>query len=604
MASEQRDELLRAYQRELVYLRQAGAEFAARYPKIAARLDLAGEECADPHVERLIESFAFLTARIQRQLESEFPNFTSALLSVLYPNLQEPVPSMSIARFEVDLDQGLPLTGFDVPRHSRLFADTDTGATCRFRTSYPVKLWPVQVVEAQFQSPESFPFLDNHPVGRRAVGVLRLRLQAQRVSFTQLDLTRLRFFLNAEGPVAYALYDLLMGAALDVVTLKDGKDPVFQGIDTLRPVGLERDEAVLQAPAHALPEYRLVQEYFVFPEKFLFLDLDLPEARRAQRQLDVLVLLSEAPSRRVAIDADTFALGCTPIVNLYPKTTEPIRLDHRQSEYLLLADKRDERTTEIHSILSMSASSDPEHPDRVAPFFSFTHPSDGEDHRAFYCVRRQAAVRKDLPGTDMFVSFVDLDFAPGMPPEQTVYAHTLCTNRDLAQQMPAGAALQIEEAAPLSEIVCLRKPTRQVDVPLGGRALWMLISQLSLNHLSLSDGEHSLSAFQEILRLYRATAHSTNENQILGITSLRARPVLRHVGQDAWRGFCQGLEITIEFDEALYVGGSALMMSSVLSRFFGLYAHVNSFTQLVVRGTQRQGVWKRWPAMVGAQGIL
>jgi type VI secretion system protein ImpG len=204
----------------------------------------------------------------------------------------------------------------------------------------------------------------------------------------------------------------------------------------------------------------------------------------------------------------------------------------------------------------------------------------------------------------MYVSFVDLHFRPAQPPLSTVFAHTLCTNRGLCEQMPAGAALQIEEAAPLQEIVCLRKPTPQITVPLGGRALWLLISQLSLNHLSLSEGLDSLHGFQEILRLYRATAHTSSENQILGITKMSTRPVVRHIGQDAWRGFCQGLEVTLEFDEALYVGNSALLMSSVLSRFFGLYAYVNSFTELVVKSRQRQGVWKRWPPVAGEQGLL
>jgi type VI secretion system protein ImpG len=609
MASENREELLRAYQRELQYLRQQGAEFAARYPKIAARLDLAGEHCADPHVERLIEAFAFLTGRIQRQLDAEFPQFTSALLQVLYPHFLEPVPSMSIARFVVDVDQGLPLSGYTLPRHARLFAQTDTGATCRFRTAYPVTLWPVDVIDAQLESPERYPFLETHPRARKAVAVLRVRLGTQKVPFSQLSLSRLRFFLNAEGPAAFGLYDLLVGGLLDVVVLPGEKEaPVFAGPSALRPVGLERDEAVLQAPPHALPEYRLLQEYFVFPDKFLFVDIDLPEIRRAGRRADVLLLLSELPGKDVTVGPETFALGCTPIVNLFPKTSEPIRLDQRQAEYQLIADKRDERTTEIHSILKVSAFADPDHPEAIAPFFSFTHPADGEQHQRFYTARRQVAVRGDVPGTDMFLSFVDLHFTPALPPVQTVYAHTLCTNRDLAAQMPAGAALQIEEAAPVGEITCLRKPTRQIEVPLGGRALWLLISQLSLNHLSLSEGEQSLSGFQEILRLYRATAHTSSENQILGITRMGCRPALRSLQRgpesEAWRGFCQGLEVTLEFDETFYVGCSALMMSSVLSRFFGLYAYVNSFTELVVKSSQRQGVWKRWPPMAGEQGLL
>ncbi len=602
MASEQRDELLLAYQRELLYLRRQGAEFAARYPKIAARLDLAGDHCADPHVERLIESFAFLNARVQRQLDGEFPHFTSSLLNILYPHFLEPVPSMSIARFEADPDQGLPLSGYDLPVHSRLFAQTATGSLCRFRTAYPVTLWPIAVTEAQIENTERYAFLDQIPA---ALSVLRVRLQAQKAAFSQLTLDRLRFFLNGEGQTAYALYDLLFSATISVALLIDGKpEPVFLSPEAITPVGLERDEAVLPSPPHGQPGYRLLQEYFVFPEKFLFFDLKLPEIRQADKVVDVLILLSEAPRRRLSVSADTFALGCAPIVNLFPKTTEPVRFDQRQLEYPLVADKREERTTEIHSILSVSSSADPSFTDTIAPFFSFTHPADDDTHQAFYQARREPMVRRDVPGTEMYISFCDLRFQPKLPPVQTVYAHTLCTNRDLAEQMPAGALLQIEEAAPLREITCLRKPTPQIDLPLGGRGLWLLISQLSINHLSLTGGAESLHALHEILRLYRFSPDSSNENQVMGITQMNCRPVLRHVGQDAWRGFCQGLEVTLTFEESLYVGNSALLLSAVLGRFFGLYAAVNSFTQLVVKSNQRQGVWKRWQPMAGDQSIL
>ena len=602
MASELRDDLLLAYQRELNYLRERGAEFASRYPKIAARLDLGADQSTDPHVERLIEAFAFLNARVQRQLDSEFPQFTSALLSVLYPHFQEPVPSMSIARIDADPDQGLPLSGYEVPAGARLFAKTETDAVCRFMTRYPVTLWPIAVTGAFIETVDRYPFLDRYP---RALSVLRVHIETQGVLFRELDLASLRFFLNGEGQTPYALYDLLVAGTLGVVVLKDGeREGALQPPSCVRPVGLGADEAVLMSPPHALPEYRLLQEFFVFPEKFLFFDVDLPTAREAKRTLDLLFLLTEVPSRRLAVDADTFALGCTPIINLFRKTSEPIRVDHRQHEYPLVADKREEETTEIHSVLRVSASSEPDHPDIIAPFFSFTHPADGDDHQAFYYARRQPTVRKDLTGTELYLSFVDLRFEPTQPPVQTVYAHTMCTNRSLAAQMPMGAELQIEDPAPLREIVCLRKPTPQIDVPLGGRGLWLLISQLSINHLSLSEGAGSLNGFQEILRLYRAAAHASSENQIVGITKLSSRPALRQVGIDAWRGFCQGLEITLEFDETQYVGNSALLMSSVLSRFFGLYASVNSFTELVVKSGQRQGVWKRWPAMAGAQGIL
>jgi type VI secretion system protein ImpG len=153
-------------------------------------------------------------------------------------------------------------------------------------------------------------------------------------------------------------------------------------------------------------------------------------------------------------------------------------------------------------------------------------------------------------------------------------------------------------------VTCLSKPTEPITPPLGGAALWQLVSHLSLNHLSLIGGRESRDALREILRLYRMSPTTATENQILGITELQCVPKTLQAGRDAWRGFVHGQEVQITFDESLYVGHSALMMSAVLSRFFGLYTAVNSFTTLVVRSRQRQEAWKRWPPLAGARNLL
>jgi type VI secretion system protein ImpG len=209
-----------------------------------------------------------------------------------------------------------------------------------------------------------------------------------------------------------------------------------------------------------------------------------------------------------------------------------------------------------------------------------------------------------MNGTEMTIRLVDLDFNPADPPAQTIFAHTLCTNRRLAEQVPAGAILQIEEAAPAAEIVCLTKPSQQLDPPLGGSTQWMVISHLSLNYLSLSGGEESLRALREILRLYSYLDDASVTQQISGIRDLACKTIVRRVGTDAWKGFCRGIEVTLLFDEELYVGSSAFLFGSVLNRFFALYASVNSFTQLVIRSKQRDGIWKKWPPTIGEQIVL
>jgi type VI secretion system protein ImpG len=603
------DDILAYYQRELRYLRSKGAAFAQLYPKVAARLELGREGSADPQVQRLIESFAFLTARLQRRLDNEFVELPAALLEVLYPHLVSPLPSMAIARFDADPAQARASGGVTVPARTQLYADAlgPDGArlTCRFHTAYPVVLWPVGVARVALFSSSTFGFLDHIPGG---ASVLSLRLECLgRQSFADLRPPRLRFHIAASPTVAGMLYELLINNTVQLAVLPDGESTpsALLPAGTVRAVGFAADEGVLPYPPQAHLGYRLIQEYFCFPEKFLFFDLDPLPALGAGRAIDVLFLLDKMPSERLQIRRETFVLGCTPIVNLFPKTTEPVRLDHTRLEYPLVPDNHFVRSTEIHSILKVSATS-PYEDDSATfqPFYSYTHDAERNRQRAFWIARRQPTERADLPGTEILISFVDLDLKPTRPPAQTIFAQTLATNRGVAEQMPAGASLAIELDVPVRSIACLSKPTRQLAPPMQGETLWRLVSHLSLNHLSLVGGEESLAALREILRLYSFAATESAEKQIAGIRRLSSRPVVRRIGSDAWRGFCRGTEVTLEFDESHFVGASAFLFSAVLSRFLALHAALDSFTQLVATSRKREGIWRVWPALAGEKIML
>jgi len=600
------DSFLRYYELELDFVRKLGAEFAAAYPKVAGGLQIEATRCADPHVERLIESFAFLTARIQQNLDSEFPEIAVELLNILHPHYLNPVPSMAIATFEVDPKRGKLTSGHVIPRHTPLFTHAAQGeALCRFRTCYPVTLWPLEVADAAFETPARFPFLDT---ATDVVSVLRLRLESRAGSLAELGLDRLRFYLNGDRMVVDTLYETLFCHCAGVMLLPEGDAagrPVRLPVEALRPVGFEREDEVIPYPPFSLPAYRLVQEFFVFPQKFLFADVTGLERHGSERAFEILILLRRAPGGWLRVDRDTFVLGATPVINLFPRTTEPIRLDHRRTEYPLVPDARRERFTEIHSILSVSGSSDPRNRAKVyEPFYSFNHHMAERGHKTFWHARRTASLRKDVPGSEMLLSLVDLDFQPFLPPAETVFAHTLCTNRRLAEQLLNGALLQTDVAAPVSRIVCLTKPTPQLSPPSDGATLWRLISHLSLNYLSFSNGEESLTALREILKLYCFSERSVAHQQIQGLRGLALRSTVQRLGRQAWRGFCRGTEVTLTVDESSYVGGGSFLLAAVLDRFFGLYASVNSFTQLVLKSQQREGVWKRWPARAGEQAVL
>jgi len=596
------DEFLSYYLEELSYLRKSGELFARSYPKVAGRLELQPDECPDPHVERLIESFAYLTARIQSDLDNDFSEIASELLNVLYPHYLNPIPSMAVARFDFDRENAKVTTGFVIPKNTPLFATSTDSAVCRMRTCYPVTLWPIEVVEAELMTSEAYEFVDS----ARVASVLRLRLKSHGDPFDVLAVDKLRLHLNGDPVLVSRVYEMLIDTASRVTVLNRGdKRPHDLGAGALTPVGFGDDEDLIPYPRYSHPAYRLMQEYFAFPEKFHFVDVQGLAGRAAGDEIDLLFYLRRVPPK-LMLTPDTFVLGCAPVANLFRKISDPIRIDHRQLEYRLVPDLRKEKTTEIHSIVSISGSSDPAEGTReYAPFYSYTHGMERRNQKAFWHVRRVASQHPDVPGTDILLSFRDAAFTPARPPEETVFAHLLCSNRDLASELPAGGLLQTDVAMPVARIVCLKKPTRPIDPPLGGQTLWRLVSHLSLNYLSLGDVDSSLKAFREIIGLYAHSNSAAVRQQIQGVREMDHRRVVRRIGDASWRGFCRGTEVTLTFDEDNYVGSSAFLFASVIQQFLSLYASINSFTQLVIKRKGREDEeWKRWPPMGGGKAVL
>lgn len=598
--------VLQYYIQELTALREEGAAFAVRYPKIAARLELDKDECADPHIERLLEAVAFLTGRIRYHIDSEFPIFTTALLDILYPHYLQPVPSLTIAQFAIEPQQGQITEGYLIPRHSSVYTKAvSKDLVCRFRTCYPLVLWPLEISAAQFESKNEYSFLDTRP---EVAGVLRLRFTCQTgITLQQLNqLTTLRVHLNQPWLEAGPLYELLFGHLLEI-NLLSASQHLSLPAQAIRAVGFDEEESVLPYPSYSHPAYSLLQEYFAFPDKFLFFDLtqlhklfehDLIQDQ--QTEFDVLFLFNTHLTLKV--DKNAFKLGCTPIINLFSKVSEPIRMDYHRTEYRLVPDVQHERITEIHSVLKVTTSSlekKDETSVEVQPFFSFRHAAKAKGHRSFWFTRRIPTQRSDLTGTDLLLSFLDLDFIPTVPPHQILFAHLLCTNRELAMQVQPGTELSLEDSAPLKGIFTLKHPTSQLSPPLEGASVWRIISHLSLNHLSLTEKKSNLSALQEILRLYNLAQDKSIEKRILGIRKMHVERKVRRLGEDAWRGFIRGFEIILEVDRDSYKGSSAFLLASILDRFFALYVSVNSFTRLILKEEHSETLWKKWPPRSG-----
>ena len=610
------------YERELVFIRQLAQDFAKQYPAAAGRLLLEPTQSTDPHVERLIEAFALLTGRIHHKLDDEFTELTDALLGQLYPHYLAPVPSMAVVQFDLDAERGALPEGFRIERKSSLATPPIGDGPCYYRTGYPVELWPIAIISAELLTP---PFPTGLQPPPRTPSALSLRLECQGdLTFAKLSLDRLRFFLSGEDHVTAKLYGLLFGHATQVVFRPaDSGSP--QPPITLSPsrclyqVGFGTDDILIPYPRRSFPGYCLLTELFTFPSKFQFLDLGgFQQLRQAGygKQVDVVIFFNQPVGNlQQAVDPSTFRLGCTPIINLFEQTAEPINVSQLRYEYRVVPDVARPLSTEVYSINSVtSIDSETSNVTEYQPFYSFRHGVSPEKQRAFWYASRRTVAEANDRGTDVYLTLVDLDFNPGKAADNILVVRTTCTNRnmpDKLQHFGDELQLKLEAAAPLAGIRCVRIPTRTLRPPLRRRAYWRLLSHLSLNHLSIADSEEGLDALKEILRLYdfsdtKADAQLAAVNRLLveGITGLSSRQVAGRVGPTGTGGFALGVEVTATFDEKNYVGTGVLLVASVLERFLGQYATINSFTQMVAKTKQGEGVLKKWPPRAGELPLL
>ena len=444
------------------------------------------------------------------------------------------------------------------------------------------------------------------------------------LTFAETALDSLRFFLSGDNQMAASLYEILFNHALQVVfrPLDAGRDAepiVLNPAECLRQVGFERDEGLLPYPNQSFVGYRVLTEFFAFPTKFLFVDLKgLRHACEAgfKRRMEVLIYLDRGSvNLEQGVGTETFRLGCTPIINLFEQTAEPISLTQARYEYRVVPDVTNQDGMEVYSVDSVTgADLDSGTSKELHPFYSFRHSAHGEEPRAFWYASRRASNREKDRGTDVYLNLVDLDFHPSLPAESALVVRTTCTNRDLPNQLrQAGEQLrfELETTAPLSQIRTLRLPSPPLRPRPRRGAYWRLVSHLCLNHLSLADTAQGHEALQEILRLHDFSdpefgkqSASVNRQLVDGITGVSNRKVVGRVESDEGIGFCRGIEVTVEFDEQQYVGTGVFLFASVLERFFGLYASINSFCQFVGKTRRGDAPFKRWPPRAGEQQLL
>ena len=618
--------LLKYYNQELQYIRQMGAEFASEYPKVAGRLGLDGIECADPYVERLLEGFAFLAGRVQLKLDSEFPRFTQHLLEAVYPHYLAPTPSMVVARFQPDMSEGGLAKGHVVPKNSamRSLLGKNDQSACEYRTSADLELFPLEITDVKYLSSLSGTKL---PTVAKANAALRIRFSVSAgLSFDKLSLQQLPIYLKGSDSLPMRLYEQLVGCCVGIIAQPASHAPAWQQVlkeAKVTPMGFDDNRALLPLSPQSLQSYRLLHEYFAFPEGFMFVNVSGIEkaVKRCQGdELELIFMLNKVDELvEKVVSPDNFALFCVPAINLFPKHCDRIHLSNGQFEHHVVPDRTRPMDFEIHSIVDIKGyGSGSQNTQQFYPFYASNDLAAQQPDEAFYTQQRSPRVlstkqrsygpRSSYIGSEVSVSLVDAKDAPYASELRQLGVYTLCTNRDLPLQIPVGKGntdFTLESGAPAKSIRCVAGPSKPKPSWGEGDTTWRLISHLSLNYLSLidSDEEEGAVALRELLSLYSDITEPSIRNQISGITRIRSEAIVRRLPLPGPITYGRGVGIEVTFAEAAFEGHGVFLLGAILDQFFSRYVSINSFTQTVIK-TQERGEIMRWPLRIGQRHVL
>ena len=591
------EELLPYYERELGFLRRYAREFSERYPKIAGRLLIGGEVCEDPHIERMIQSFALLNSRIAKRLDDDYPEFTEALFEVLYPHYLRPFPSCSIARMDYAAAASQLSAASEIARGTELSTRPVNGVACTFRTAYPVAIAPLALTQAAFMPLIDAPEAVQLPPAAGSGLSITIEATSEQATLAQTGVPALRVFIGGEPSFCAALRDALFMRTVKayVECEQSGRWLALDRIP-ITPAGFAEEDALIEFSARSHPAYRLLTEYFCFPEKFNFFDIDLQRigsllpagCRKATLHLAMSGLRSDSNVSRMlsTLTTNNLLLGCTPVVNLFRQRGEPIRITHTAASYPVLADARRAYAYEVHAIESVRMvrqSPQGESIIEFRPFYSLRHGESPEKNGHYWVMRRDEQMALKSPGYESEITIVDIDFDPAAVQTDTLSLQLSCTNRDLPASLSYGTRggdLFLEGGSSVRSISFLRKPTASQRFGREGGAQWRLISHLSLNHLSLSGS--GLEAFQEMLALYDLPRSPATQRQIRGLSAVSYKPANAWLPGNPFACLVRGMEVRLTLDEEAFVGSGIHAFAHVIERFLGLYVQANSFTQLVI----------------------
>lgn len=591
------DDLLPHFERELNLLRRNARHFSEKYPKIANRMQMAGENVEDPHIERLIQSFALLAARVHKKLDDEYPEFTDALFEVLYPHYLKPFPACSIAHFDIDSNSNQLTFASLIGRGSQVITRPVKGVPCKFRTAFDVWFAPLLINQVIYENVIRAPQQIHLPASVNGIITIDFHLLSEQVQFDKLNLPYLRMYFDADPAIVAQLRKAIFHCCEGLMLESKPNHWVTLPLNIINSVGFNEDQSLIDFDARSAPAYRLLTEFFAFPEKFNFLDLAFAPIleqllMNSGRSFKLHFLINNQQGTELEtrlleqLAKHHIKLHCVPIVNLFKQNAEPIRLSHTQFEHPVVADYRRPYAFELYSVDSVYKvvqSQQGENLQQYRSFYSLKHGDSNETKNQYWHLTYNESLAEISPGFEYQITLVDDQFDLTTPKTETISLLLTCTNRDLPTYLSCGQVggdLFMEGGGLTKTINLLRKPTHSWRFKRAKASQWRLVSHLSMNHYSLTASGGNV--LRETLTLYNINASSQNLKMIDSIIDVSQKPSVTRMTGKPFPVFIRGLEIHIKIKEDdSFVGTGLHLFAQMLDHFFGMYVHANSFTQLV-----------------------
>lgn len=572
------------YEQELQNLRELAVEFSRVHPAAAPMLS---GPSADPDVERLLEGVAFLSGLLNKKLQDDFPEFTQAVMGVVFPHYIRPIPSASIVVFSPR--PSLKET-VHVPKGTSVAAKPVEGTSCIFKTCFDLEVHPLRLVSAQWVE-----------LNARS-GQVRISLELAGLELSKWNPKRLGFFLGGSYSQSADLF-LMFTRYLRQVVLKssDGGGAEFAlGPDCIRPVGFDVDNDLLLYPPQSFSGFRLLHEYFIFPHKFLFLELTGWERwinRGKGRVFEIIFDFNIPPFAVHRVNPETFILNATPVINIFRHEAEPVLFDHRLEKIRVRPSGSNKDHYQVFSVDKVTAQvQGSTRRKEYDPLELFKSKTGGA---AFQMMRSLSPVT-NAPEAILYLSYPPNG---GEPVKETISMSLTCTNGDLPERLKSGdICMPTSDSPELLNFFNVIPPTSPIDPPSGENITWRFLSHLMLNFLSIADKDN----LKDLLQLYvfpesrdRAKV-AANLKRIESIQDFQIRSSDRLTAGIMTRG--QAIELTARSDH--FAGpGDFHVFGSVLDLFLGVYSSLNVFTQFSLKESL-SGEITRWPARIGRRPLL